>query len=132
MNGVQLFDAKSGDPLDYGKAKAILRYESPADNNSSQFFLALTSAPHDVDVDFYPINRQRAEHLSLTHRFRAGHRYDLSLYRQQRETSGSLLSLAGPAPLCVDLSDNKEVVRRFCHFYDFQATSTGFVEQKLR
>ena len=133
LNGVQLLNAESGEPTEHGKSDAILRYESPVANFSSQYFLALSSAPHDVDVQFYPITRSKPEFFGVTHRFKAGHRYDLNLYRQQREQSGSLLSLAAPAPLCVDLLDNGQLVRRFCRNYDFQAaSSTAFVEQKIK
>jgi len=132
LNGVQLLNADSGEPTDHGKNDAILRFESPVANFSSQYFLALSAAPHDVDVQFYPITRSKPEFFGVTHRFKAGHRYDLNLYRQQREQSGSLLSLAAPAPLCVDLLDNGQLVRRFCRNYDFQAASTSFVEQKIK
>ncbi len=132
LNGIQLLSAASGEPTEHGKNDAILRFESPTASDSSQYYLALSAAPHDIDVQFYPISRTKPEYFAVTHRFKAGHRYDLNLYRQQREQSGSLMSLAAPAPLCVDVLDNGQLVRRFCRNYDFQAASTSFVEQKIK
>ncbi|AXI03255.1 hypothetical protein [Aquirhabdus parva] len=131
LNGVQLLNTVTGEPTERSKTDAVLRFESPT-SYSSQYYLALSSAPHDVDVQFFPITRSRVENFSVTHRFRAGHRYDLNLYRQSREQSGSLLSLAGPAPLCIDLLDNNQLSRRFCRSYDFQAGTSSFVEQKIK
>ncbi len=131
LNGVQLLNQATGEPTDRSKNDAILRFEAPT-SYSSQYYLALSSAPHDIDVQFFPITRSRIENFTVTHRFRAGHRYDLNLYRQPREQSGSLLSLAGPAPLCVDLLDNSQLSRRFCRSYDFQADTSSFVEQKIK
>lgn len=132
LNNVELLNPQTGEPTEQGKTDAVLRFESPATNDSSQYFLALTAAPHDVELLFYPIARDRVEKFKLTHRFKAGHRYDLKLYRQEREQSASLLSLAGPAPLCVDMLDDDKVVRRFCRTYGFQTMTTSFVEQKLK
>ncbi len=132
LNDIQLFNPKSGEPTERSKTDAILRFESPASNYSSQYYLALPAAPHDVEVVFYPISHARIEDFTLTHRFKAGHRYDLKLYRQEREQSASLLSLAGPAPLCIDLLDNDKVDRRFCRNYGFQTMTTTFVEQKIK
>lgn len=131
LNSVELLNDQ-GEPTEHGKTDAILRFESAASNYSSQYYLALPAAPHDVELLFFPISHDRAEKFSLTHRFKAGHRYDLKLYRQEREQSASLLSLAGPAPLCVDVSDDDKVVRRFCRTYGFQTMTTSFVEQKIK
>ncbi len=132
LNGTQLLNPLTGEPTEHGKTDAVLRFESPASNNSSQYYLALPAAPHDVEVLFFPVSHARVESFTLTHRFRAGHRYDLKLYRQEREQSASLLSLAGPAPLCIDLLDDDKVDRRFCRNYGFQTMTTTFVEQKIK
>ena len=131
LNNVVLLNPQ-GEPTEHGKTDAVLRFESTATNYSSQYYLALTAAPHDVEILFFPITRDRVEKFNLTHRFKAGHRYDLKLYRQEREQSASLLSLAGPAPLCVDVLDDDKVVRRFCRTYGFQMMTTSFVEQKIK
>lgn len=132
LNNVELLNSQSGEPTEHGKTDAVLRFESPTSNYSSQYYLALTAAPHDVELLFFPISHDRVEKFNLTHRFKAGHRYDLKLYRQEREQSASLLSLAGPAPLCVDVLDDDKVVRRFCRTYGFQTMTTSFVEQKIK
>lgn len=132
LNNVELLNPKTGEPTEQGKTDAVLRFEPTSSKYSSQYFLALTAAPHDIELLFYPISRDRVEKFNLTHRFKAGHRYDLKLYRQEREQSASLLSLAGPAPLCVDLLDNDKVERRFCRNYGFQTMTTSFVEQKIK
>ena len=131
LNNVELLNPQTGEPTEQGKTDAVLRFESHSLSNSSQYYLALTAAPHDVEVLFFPISRDRAEKFTLIHRFKAGHRYDFKLYRQEREQSASLLSLAGPAPLCVDVLDDDKVVRRFCRNYGFQTMTTSFVEQKI-
>lgn len=132
LNNVEVLNPKTGEPTEQGKTDAVLRFESTATKYSSQYYLALTAAPHDVELLFFPISRDRVEKFNLTHRFKAGHRYDLKLYRQEREQSASLLSLAGPAPLCVDLLDDDKVVRRFCRNYGFQTMTTSFIEQKIK
>ncbi len=131
LNNIELLNPK-GEPTEHGKTDAVLRFESTASNYGSQYYLALTAAPHDVELIFFPISHDRVEKFNLTHRFKAGHRYDLKLYRQEREQSASLLSLAGPAPLCVDVLDDDKVVRRFCRTYGFQTMTTSFVEQKFK
>lgn len=131
LNNVELLNPKTGEPTEQGKTDAVLRFESHSLSHSSQYYLALTAAPHDVEVLFFPISRDRAEKFTLIHRFKAGHRYDFQMYRQEREQSASLLSLAGPAPLCVDVLDDDKVVRRFCRSYGFQTMTTSFVEQKI-
>ncbi len=132
LNNKELLHPQTGEPTEQAKTDAVLRFESSAAKDSSQYFLALTAAPHDIELLFFPISRDRVEKFNLTHRFKAGHRYDLKLYRQEREQSASLLSLAGPAPLCVDMLDDDKVVRRFCRTYGFQTMTTSFVEQKIK
>jgi hypothetical protein len=132
LNGIQLLNPLTGEPTEYGKTDAILRFESSSLNSSSQYYLALPAAPHDVEVLFFPVSHARVESFTLTHAFKAGHRYDLKLYRQEREQSASLLSLAGPAPLCIDLLDDDKVDRRFCRNYGFQTMTTSFMEQKIK
>lgn len=131
LNSVELLNPQ-GEPTEHGKTDAVLRFESSVTNDTSQYYLALTAAPHDVELVFFPMSRDRVEKFNMTHRFNAGHRYDLKLYRQEREQSASLLSLAGPAPLCVDVLDDDKVVRRFCRTYGFQTMPTMFVEQKIK
>jgi hypothetical protein len=132
LNGIQLLNPLTGEPTERGKSDAVLRFESPASNYSSQYYLALPAAPHDMEVLFFPVSHARVESFTLTHAFKAGHRYDLKLYRQEREQSASLLSLAGPAPLCIDLLDDDKVDRRFCRIYGFQTMTTAFMEQKIK
>ena len=131
LNNTELLNSK-GEPTEHGKTDAVLRFEPSTTLYSSQYYLALTAAPHDVDLVFFPVSRDRVEKFSLMHRFKAGHRYDLKLYRQEREQSASLLSLAGPAPLCVDVLDDDKVVRRFCRTYGFPTMTTSFIEQKIK
>ncbi len=132
LNGVKLIEPVIGETTENNKIDMIFRFESPVSNDSSQYYLALPAAPHDVEVFFFPVANARVERFTLTHSFKANHRYDLKLYRQEREESASLLSLAGPAPLCIDLLDNNQVDRRFCRDYGFQTMTTSFVEQKIK
>ena len=124
-------ESAASEPTEKSKTDMILRFESPLSNHSSRYYLALPAAPHDVEVLFFPATHARAESFTLTHRFKASHRYDLKLYRQEREQSASLLSLAGPAPLCIDLLNDNKVDRRFCRNYGFQTMTTSFVEQQI-
>jgi hypothetical protein len=132
LNGVKLVEPVVGELTEENKMDMILRFESPVSNDGSQYYLALPAAPHDVEVAFFPVANARVERFTLTHHFKANHRYDLKLYRQEREESASLLSLAGPAPLCIDLLDDNRVDRRFCRDYGFQTMTTSFVEQKIK
>ena len=53
------------------------------------------------------------------------------MYRQQGSKSGSLLSVSAPTPLCVDVREEKKLVRRFCRPHDAATGVSEFVEEKI-
>lgn len=95
-----------------------------------KFDLTLTAKQHEVSVKFYPISQYRAEKFTLIHQFKAGQDYTLVMYRQ-RLKQGSLLEVAMPDPLCVDLKQGKQIIRKFCREHDAVSGSGEFIEQDI-
>ena len=128
-------DVKVIDDKDRPTSKAIergmLRLEGSVFALQHQYALSLIGGQHEVEVGFYPISSERVERFHIIHNFRAGSQYKLVMYRQKKAVSGSLLQVAAPGALCVDLLHNDLVERRFCR--DFNAlTGLGeFVEKKV-
>ena len=53
------------------------------------------------------------------------------MYRQRDEVGQSLLSVAAPGKLCVDLQQDEIAIRRFCRSYDVLTGLGEFVEQGI-
>lgn len=93
--------------------------------------LQLPAAQYEVVIQFYPISKDRAEVFHVIHRFQAQQNYHFKMYRKRDESAGSLLNVSTPDPLCVDLYQADQIIRRFCRPFDAVTGAGEYVEQKL-
>lgn len=131
LNEMQLLDAKSGMPTESAQKAAVFRYESMSKQPHALYHLAVAEGMHEVRLQFYPVTLERAEQFTLIHQFKASREYHLNLFRDRQTQPNSLLAMAAPDPLCVDLSENKRVIRRFCRPFDPETGLGEFIETKL-
>lgn len=82
----------------------------------SNYYVRMMPAKREVHVDFYPENNLGyVERFALIHEFTQSGVYQLQAYRKKSvQANDSLLEAASPAPLCIDLLQNKRLERRFC------------------
>ncbi|KAA8733173.1 hypothetical protein F4V57_08050 [Acinetobacter qingfengensis] len=111
--------------------RGLLRLEGSLFSRHHQYGLSLIPGEHEVVVRFYPVTNERMESFHLIHKFMAGQTYKLAMYRQKIQGNRSLLNVAIPGPLCVDLLQNDVVLRRFCRPFDAMTGMGEFVEQKV-
>lgn len=132
VNGAAMIDPESHRPTHDAMKASMIRYESAdASQNGSQYFVAMQPGVSEVSVRFYPITTDRGEIFTIIQDFRVDRTYRLHMYRHRSASSGSLLSVAAPGPLCVDLIENEKVSRRFCRPYDPTTGMGEFVEQPV-
>ena len=131
LNEMRLLDEASGVPTEAAQKAAVFRYESMSQQSQALYHLAVAEGMHELRLQFYPVTLERAEQFSVIHQFKAGHDYLLHLFRDRRTEPSSLLAMAAPDPLCVDLTENKCVVRRFCRPFDPETGLGEFIETKL-
>lgn len=86
---------------------------------------------HQLRVLFYPVTKTRAEHFVLIHNFKAGQDYRLHLFRQREVGVESLLSIATPDPLCIEVLEGEQQVRLFCRPFDPETGLGEFVETSV-
>ena len=113
---------------------SIVRFESTkaADQLVSKYFVGMQPGKNEIKLRFYPITADRAENFSLIHSFRAGKTYQVSMYRKHpTKDSSSVLNIATPEPLCVQLHEDEKVVRRFCRPFDPSTGLGEFIEQRV-
>lgn len=99
--------------------------------NQSDLYLTIPAEQHEVILRFYPISNKHAEVFHLIHQFKANKSYQLTMYRQQGNKSGSLLNVSAPTPLCVDVREEQKLVRRFCRPHNAVTGISEFVEEKI-
>lgn len=93
--------------------------------------VTLTPGLHELKLDFYPLQPDRAEQFKLIHRFESGQPYRLRQYFQRVDRrSASVLEQAQPDPLCIDLLQGEQLARRFCRPHDARSGLGEFVEKK--
>lgn len=98
------------------------------------YYVRVKPAKREVHVNFYPENNVGyIEHFAMIHEFLEAGNYKLRAYRKQStqtQDGVSLLETASPNPLCVELTQDNIVKRRFCKQTD--AESQGeFVESTI-
>ncbi len=140
LNNTVLVNEGSKEPTKEAISAALMRFESvlPAQplnagqQPASKYFVAMPPGKHEVKMRFYPITPTRAENFTLIHHFVQGKSYQLSMFRH-RDTSGStsVLNMATPEPLCVQLFENKKVIRKFCRPFDPTTGLGEFIEQRV-
>ena len=93
--------------------------------------LQLPADEYEVVIHFYPISPERAEVFHVIHAFKPQQQYVFKMYRKRDASAGSLLNVSTPDPLCVDLTQAEQVIRRFCRTFDAAKGTGEYVEQKL-
>ncbi|MEC7120160.1 MAG: hypothetical protein VXW65_09705 [Pseudomonadota bacterium] len=131
LNHIQLIDRQTGRPTEDANRATVLRYESMSKMRYAPYYLAVAAGLHELRVQFYPITLERAEQFTLIHDFKSGRQYQLNLFRDRQPKVDSLLSMAAPDPLCVDLIENTHVIRRFCRPFDPETGLGEFIEAQL-
>ena len=111
--------------------RGIIRLEGSLFSKRHQYGLSLVAGEHEVVVRFSPVSKERSESFHVIHNFLAGQNYKLSMYRKKTMGGRSLLDVAVPDPLCVDLLQNDVVLRRFCRPFDALTGMGEFVEEKV-
>ncbi len=101
----------------------------PLDKNG--VYLTIPPKQHEMVIRFYPITKQHAEIFHIIHDFKANQKYTFKMYRQKSQGSGSLLTVSPPTPLCVDMLQEKRIIRRFCRPHNAVTGVSEFVEQKI-
>lgn len=131
VDDVVVIDEQTGRPSPQAIERGMVRLEGSVFSLHHQYALSLISGEQEVAIRFYPVSGERAERFHLIHNFLIGHRYQLTMYRQRAATNGSLLNVAAPGALCVDLLQDEIVLRRFCRPFDVLTGLGEFVEQKV-
>ena len=101
----------------------------PLDQNGT--YLTIPPQQFEMVIRFYPITKQHAEVFHVIHQFKANQKYTFKMYRQRSPSSGSLLNVSAPTPLCVDMLQEKRTIRRFCRPHNVVTGVSEFVEQKI-
>lgn len=116
-------------PTTQALGRGILRLENSLFSKQHHYAVSIPAGLHEMKIRFYPVSRERAETFHIIHHFMAGQRYSLLMYRQKKNSGGSLLNVAMPGDLCVDLMQEDVVLRRFCRPFDAVTGMGEFVEQ---
>lgn len=111
--------------------QGIVRLNGQSLKEANSLYLSVPAQQHEVVIRFYPISINRAEKLHVIHHFKPMRTYIFNMYRSRSGGVGSLLEVAAPEPLCVDLIEGNETIRRFCKPYDALTGLGEFSEQKI-
>ena len=118
VDDVLVIDEETKRPTMEAMDKGMVRLEGSVFSINHDYAVSLPAGDHEIAVRFYPVSVERAERFHLIHNFQANHRYQLQMYRQRDEVGQSLLSVAAPGNLCVDLQQDEVAIRRFCRSFD--------------
>lgn len=82
----------------------------------TNYYARVKPAKREVQVNFYPENNVGyVERFAIIHDFVEPGTYQLRAYQKKSsDNSGSLLDTASPEPLCIELSQDSSLQRRFC------------------
>ena len=140
LNNTVLLNEITKQPTKEAINQSLMRFESGLASNpitavqqsASKYFVTMPPGKHEVKMRFYPITPTRSENFILIHNFVQGKSYQLSMFRH-RDKSGStsVLNMATPEPLCVQLLEDKKVVRQFCRPFDPTTGLGEFIEQRV-
>lgn len=131
VDETEILDEQTKRPTKKAIEQGLLRIEGSIFASHHQYALSLVPERHEIMVWFHPVSQERAEQFHLIHTFKAGYRYKLSMYRQKAQSNGSLLQMATPGELCVDLLRNDIAERRFCRPYNVLTGQGEFVEKRI-
>lgn len=131
VDDIIVIDEETNRPTKKSIQQGLLRLEGSIFATQHQYSLSLVPQQHEIMVRFYPVSQERAEQFHLIHKFKAGHQYELQMYRQKTNGNGSLLQMATPGNLCVDLLENETTIRRFCRTHNVVSGKGEFVETRI-
>ena len=131
IDDVAVIDEETKRPTATAIEQGLVRIEGSVFSPTHEYALSITEGDHEIAVRFYPVSVERAERFHLIHNFQAGHNYQLLMYRQRENTGQSLLSVATPGKLCVDLLQDQIALRRFCRDHDVMTGLGEFIEQDI-
>lgn len=131
IDDVVVIDEQTQRPTKQAIERGMVRLEGSVFSTHHQYAMSLISGEHEVALRFYPVSSQRAEKFHLIHNFLSGHDYQIVMYRQRGISNSSLLNVAMPGALCVDLLQDKIALRRFCRPFDVMTGLGEFVEQRV-
>ena len=131
IDDVAVIDEETKRPTATAIEQGLVRIEGSVFSPTHEYALSITEGDHEIAVRFYPVSVERAERFHLIHNFQAKHRYQLQMYRQRDEVGQSLLSVATPGKLCVDLLQDQIALRRFCRDHDVMTGLGEFIEQDI-
>lgn len=131
VNDVNIVDEKTQRLSKQAIERGMVRLEGSVFSKQHQYAVSFAPGTHEVVMRFYPVSSERMEKFHLIHTFIAGHQYQILMYRQRNPSNGSLLNVAMPGPLCVDLQQDGIPLRRFCRPFDVMTGMGEFVEQKI-
>ena len=130
MNNIKIVDQNSHRVNSKAIKKGYVKLTGDAlDKNG--LYLTIPAQQYEIVIRFYPISQQHAEVFHVIHQFKPNQRYTFKMYRKRSQSSGSLLNVSAPTPLCVDLIQEKRTIRRFCRPYDVVTGVSEYVEQKI-
>lgn len=131
VDDIAVLDEKSKRPMRKAIEQGILRLEGSIFATEHQYALSLIPDRHEVMVWFHPVSEERSEQFHLIHNFKADYQYKLVMYRKRSQGNGSLLQMAAPGELCVDLLQDEIAIRRFCRPYNVMTGQGEFVEKRV-
>jgi hypothetical protein len=131
MDNTIIVNAESGQINPAAIDQGLLRLRVKQRSKLNTQALLVPRGSHELVIRFYPISRDRAETFHLIHNFEAAEHYQFLMYRKRANTQHNLLDASAPAPLCVDVQQNRKTIRRFCKPFDAATGIAEFVEQKI-
>lgn len=132
INDIAVIDAKSHRISQQAMERGIVRLHGSVFSRKQQVYLNVPAKQYEVVIRFYPISPDRAETFHVIHAFKPHQSYTFKMYRDRAyRSSGSLLNVSIPEPLCVDLQQEQHTIRRFCRPYDVSTGLGEFVEKKI-
>lgn len=109
----------------------LVRLKGNSLAESNALYLSVPPKRHEIVIRFYPVSKERAEKFTVFHQFKPMQTYTFRMYRERDNGVGSLLNVSAPKPLCIDLVEGQNTVRRFCKSYNVFNGLGEFVEQKI-
>lgn len=103
-------------PHEQALAKAMIRLDQDEYTDGRlKYYVVLPAGMHEIHIRYYPSQTGYYEKFAVFHQFNSQGNYQINAYRQNKPTQDtSLLDLAEPAPICIDILNNKRLERRFC------------------
>lgn len=131
IDNVLVIDEKTKRPSNEAIEQGLVRIEGSVFSWRHEYAVSLPVGDHEIAVRFYPVSVERAERFHLIHKFEPNHQYQLHMYRQRDQQDQSLLAVAAPSKLCIDLLQDDIPLRRFCRSSEIGKGLNDFVEQSI-